>query len=129
MPVIYDHGKLQDKQYFDETGAPTTDTSRRDKNAAFKGGTKDWLKYLENHLSFPTNYRITNSDLAVVELTFTIDEDGNLKDAYVSIPFYPQFEKIALDVVHRSPKWAPAMKHNRRVRTTIRQPIVSSQPE
>lgn len=126
---IYDHGKLLDKQYFDTTGSALTDTTTKDRNAAFKGGTKDWLKYLGNHLTFPENYRITNSDLAVVELTMTVDEDGNVQDAFINVPFYPPFEKIALDVVRRSPKWTPAISHNRRVRSTFRQAVVFSQPE
>ena len=126
---IYDQGKLLDKQYFDETGTALTDTTTKDRKAAFKGGPKDWLKYLDNHLTFPENYKIINSDLAVVELTMTVDEDGNVQDAFVNVPFYPPFEKIALDVVRHSPKWTPAISHNRRVRSTFRQPIVFSQPE
>jgi hypothetical protein len=50
---IYDHGKLQDKQYFDETRTALVDTTNKDRGAVFKGGSKDWLKYLENHLTFP----------------------------------------------------------------------------
>jgi hypothetical protein len=107
----------------------TTVSALAQKNERFKGGTKDWLKYLGNHLSFPNDYQITNSDVAVVKVTMTVDEDGNVQDVYVNIPFYPPFEKIALDVVRRSPKWTPAIRHNRYVRSTFRQPIVFSQPE
>jgi Gram-negative bacterial TonB protein C-terminal len=126
---LYTHDSLLDKQYFDETGQPVLDTTNKDTDANFPGSTKGWLKYLGNHLDFPENYKITNSDEAVVVITMTIDEDGQVKDAYVSTPFYPPFEEIALRVITHSPKWKPAIKHNRRVSTVFRQPVVFSQPD
>ena len=125
---MYDHGKFVDKQYFDETGQPIIDTTTKDRTASFKGGNAGWLKYLNNHLDFPANYQITNSDEAAVIVSGTIDEDGNVRDIYVSTPFYPPFEKIALEVIRRSPKWLPAMEHNRRTKSYFRQPVVFSQP-
>jgi antitoxin component YwqK of YwqJK toxin-antitoxin module len=125
---LYDHGKLLQRQYFDETGQPMPDTTNHDKKASFKGGLDGWLKYLNNHLYFPNDYKIVNSDLAAVVISGTIDEEGNVKDIYVSTPFYPPFEKIAIDVIRRSPKWQPAIDHNRRVESQFRQPVVFSQP-
>ena len=126
---LYNHGNLVDKQYFDEAGQPVLDTTNKDRGASFVGGTKAWLKYLDNHLYFPTDYTITNSDEAALVITLTIDEDGKTKDAFVSTPFYPPFEKIALGAIHASPKWQPAMNHNRRVSAVFRQPVVFSQAQ
>ena len=126
---LYDRGWLVNKQYLDEAGQGMTDTTNKDKStASFKGGTAGWLKYIGKHLYFPDNFRITNSDMAAVIISATIDEDGNVQDVYVSTPFYPAFEKIALDVVRHSPKWEPAMEHNRRIRYYFRQPVIFSQP-
>ena len=124
---IYDHGKFVDKQYFDEAGNQVADTANNDRSASFPGGTTAWLQFLSDYLEFPRHYEIANSDKAVVVITFTVDEDGKVQDTYVSTPFYPEFEKNALDIIRQSPKWIPAMNHNRRVRTLMHQPIIFSQ--
>ncbi|HXB95518.1 MAG TPA: energy transducer TonB [Puia sp.] len=124
---LYDHGLLQQRQYFDESGKPVLDTTNRDRQAEFKGGTSAWLKFLDKHLDFPADYRIANSDEAAVVITMTVDEDGKVTDAYVSTPFYPPFEKMALAAIRRSPSWEPAIDHNRRVSAVFTQPVVFQQ--
>ena len=88
-----------------------------------------WGAYLEKKLFFPARYELVNSDKAVVVISATIDEDGKIQDAYIKTPFYPDFDKIALDAVRNSPRWRPARNHNRNVRYYIDQPVVFSQPE
>jgi TonB family protein len=124
---LYEDGKFIDKQFFDEEGHPVADTTNNDRPATFPGGLTAWGKYLNSHLFFPPEYKITNSDKASVVVTCTIDEEGRVKDAYVSIPFYPDFDKVALNAVRQSPRWIPAMDHNRKVKATIGQPVIFSQ--
>lgn len=127
---LYDHGQLVNKQYFSEDGQPVTDTTDRSTSATFNGGNTAWLKYLGKHLYFPDDYKITNSDEAAVVITMTVDEDGKVVDAYVSTPFYPAFDNIALAAVRHSPPWQPAKDHNRRVSAVFRQPVIfQQQPE
>lgn len=126
---LYDNGKLVDKQYYDETGQAMADTSNKDRKAEYGGGITAWQKYLGNHLFWPPEYQITNSDMAAVVVAFHIDEDGKVADAYIRTPFYPQFDKVALNTIIHSPKWIPAMNHNRRVKDDMRQPVIFSQPE
>jgi Gram-negative bacterial TonB protein C-terminal len=57
-------------------------------------------------------------------VSFTIDEDGNVKDPFVSTPFFPPFEKEALYTINRSPKWLPAIEHNRCIQSSARQPVI-----
>jgi hypothetical protein len=57
----------------------------------------------------------------------TVDENGKVSDAYTNVPFHPDFERIALDVVRRSPAWTPAMDHNRKIKAVFRQPVVFRQ--
>ena len=126
----YDHeGKLMDKQYFDEKGAPLTDTTNKDRQAEFPGGLKAWGTYLSKALYFPDNYQFTNGDQAAVVIDAAIDEDGKVVDAEVATPFYPAFDKIALDAIQRSPRWKPAIEHNRPVRYSIRQPVIFRLPQ
>jgi len=124
----YVNGQLTDKQYFDENGAPQ-DTTYHDHWAEFPGGTEGWQNYLYKHLYFPPDYKIVNADKAVSVIAFTIDENGKVQDVYVKTPFYPQFDKIAVDAIKRSPVWKPAIRHNRRVKTQQQQAVTFSQEE
>ena len=62
-------------------------------------------------------------------ISAVVDEEGNIKDAYVSVPFHPEFDEIALEVVTKSPKWIPAKLYNRNVKFYIKQPVTFSQGE
>ncbi len=119
---LYNDGVLKDKQYFDEDGSPT-DTVNSDKEAVFTGGIKAWQKYLYKNLYFPTQYKFENADKAVVVVSAVIDEEGNVTETQVYSPLYPAFDDIALNVIKKSPKWQPAIQHNRRVKYAILQPV------
>lgn len=123
----YNNGVLISKSYFDENGKALNDTSNIDKEAAFAGGVKAWQKYLLKKIYFPDQFKITNSDKAVVVVSFVITEEGKVEDIHVSVPFYREFDKIAKNAVVKSPDWAPAVNHNRKVKIRVRQPIVFSQ--
>lgn len=119
----YQDGVLLSKKYFNEDGIEIADTTNKDRSAEFKGGEKGWQHYLEKHLYFPDQYKFTNGDSAVVVVTATIDENGKVTNAFVSTPFYPAFDKIALGAVNKSPLWTPAIFHNRRVKYSFRQAV------
>lgn len=123
----YDKGVLTEKQYFDEDGNGIADTANRDHDAIFPGGTKAWQKYMAKNLYFPTQYKFENADKAVVVVDAVIDEDGNITDVELNTPLYPAFDEIALKVIKQSPKWQPAVQHNRRVKYRIIQAVYFSQ--
>ncbi|MEX6691148.1 energy transducer TonB [Danxiaibacter flavus] len=125
---LYNNGNLLQVKLFDETGNAVSDTANRMmRAAAFPKGIGAWTKYLQKQLYFPSGYKIVNSDLVAVVAHFTLSEDGSVEDAEISVPFYPEFEKIALDVIKKSPKWIPAMLHNRPVKYRMRQTVSFSQ--
>ena len=127
---VYDlQGKLLRKSYFDEKGRPQTDTANDDREAAFPGGLKAWANYLSRALYFPDQYKFMNGDEATVVVKAAITEDGRVMDAEVEVPFYPALDKIALDVLKRSPNWIPAMNHHRKVKSYIRQPVIFRLPD
>ena len=127
---LYDRdGKLQEKEYYDEQGGLLPDTTTRNRKAEFPGGQMAWSRYLSKALYFPEQYQITNGDQAAVVVNATVDEQGNIVDAEVAVPFYPAFDKIALEAIRKSPHWIPAFEHNRPVRSEIRQPVIFSQPD
>ena len=123
----YNNGALINKEYYDEAANKMTDTSKGNSNAEFPGAENGWLKYLQKHLYFPPQYQITNADKAVDVITFTVNEDGSISNVFVYTPFYPEFDNIAVNVITRSPKWKPAINHNRPVKSQFKQAVTFSQ--
>lgn len=119
----YENGQLVEKQYFDEQGLVLQDTTSTDRKATFKGGVEEWQRYLQRNLTFPRDYKIVNGDKAVVVVQGIIDESGKVQEVEVTTPFHPSFDRIALDVLRKSPNWIPAVKHNRKVKYYIKQPV------
>ncbi len=105
------------------------DTSGVNKNFSFQKDSNDWLNWLSKKLYWPTGYQFTNGDQAVVVLEITLNEEGKAENVEVATPFHPAFDKIALDVVRRSPHWNPRISHNRKVKAVFRQPVTFKQEE
>ncbi|MFL5739644.1 MAG: energy transducer TonB [Flavisolibacter sp.] len=120
---VYDQGTLVNKQYYDEEGRKLSDTTTRDRTASFPGGLKEWQKYLERHIYFPPQYKFTNGDEAVVIVRFAVNEEGVVSEVTVTSSLHPDFDKIAVDVIKHSPKWDPALSHNRRIKEYRLQPV------
>ena len=123
--AIYDNGTLISKGCYDENGN-SMENCVQDTAAVFPGGLAAWQDYLSRKLYFPPGYEFRNTDAATVVISFAVDEDGNVKDAFVDIPLFPQFDAIALDVIKKSPKWKPAIQNNRKIKYITRQPVIYS---
>lgn len=126
--VIYYMGYVQKEEYFDSSGAPEKNAIEF-RSATFPGGEKEWKKFILKHIYFPSQYKLVNSDQVTVVITATIDEDGNVLDPFVEVPFNKAFDDIALKIFKKSPKWLPSIRNNRSVVQEIRQPITFSQSE
>ncbi|MEO8405718.1 MAG: energy transducer TonB [Chitinophagaceae bacterium] len=124
---VYDHGKLLSRKYFNESGEEIADTTNHDRHASFAAGEKAWAKYVLKNLYFPAGVKITGGDRAFVVVEATVDEEGNIINPEITSPFYPDFNKIALQVMKNAPKWLPAIDHNRKVRSTVQQPVTFAQ--
>ncbi len=125
---VYDTGKLVSAAYFDREGS-VQDSAAAGKSAEFQGGQKGWQNFLYRNIYFPDQYRITNAETVTVVIAALIDEDGNIQDPYIKVPFNKAFDDIALKVFKRSPRWLPAVRHNHAVISGIIQPITFSQEE
>lgn len=125
---MYALGQLQSREYYSASGEKE-DTASEDRGAAFPGGAAGWKKFILKHISFPPQYKIVNGNQVTVVVTATIDEDGNVIDPFVEIPFYKDFDNIAVSIFKKSPKWLPAIFHNRAVAQRVRQPITFAQSE
>lgn len=119
----YDAGALVNKEYFDSTGK-SVDTLDNTRSATYAGGVKDWTKYLVHHLSFPANYRITNSDTAQTIVAFLINTKGEASDYKVVHPFAEVFDESVLKTLRSNKKnWQPARNHNRFVEEKVTQKV------
>ena len=123
----YKHNELVSRIYYDEAGKQLTDTTSKDRPAGFKGGNKKWRSFLLDNLDFLDGVKLVNTFFVTVVVAVTIDEDGNITDAYVDVPVSPAFDAQALKVINRSPAWLPAIDHNRRVKYFHRQAITFGQ--
>jgi antitoxin component YwqK of YwqJK toxin-antitoxin module len=121
---VYEKGKRISLQHFAEDGTEiAVDTSRNEHPAEFKGGIPNWRRYLEKTLQWPYGYHFENTSQVVLQVEMTVDEQGNITDVYVVNPFHPAFDKVAYNVVSKSPKWTPAIQHNRLVKYRFTQSI------
>jgi TonB family protein len=125
---VYQLGKEVTAQYFDQKGNPMK-KPLEERKATFKGGTDGWVRHLEKNLYWPEGYKFNDGNQATVSVSFTINEDGKVADAYVDVPFHPEFDKIALKTIKQSQGWQPAVQHNRVVSYNHRQRVTFSQPE
>ncbi len=80
-----------------------------DEDASFPGGNKALMKFIQDNLVFPEGY----GDIDVVGkiyVSFIVRKDGTCSDFIIKrgIPGAPEFDKMALDLMKKMPKWIPA---------------------
>ncbi|MBL0355497.1 MAG: energy transducer TonB [Chitinophagaceae bacterium] len=119
---INERGKVSMVDYFNEDGTTLQDNSYANRDAVFKEGLNDWNEYLIDHVFLPGTYKFTNTNQVTIEVSFTINEDGDTEDAIVLTPFQYRVDQEVLDAIKASPKWHPAIEHNRKVKMKIKQP-------
>ncbi len=115
----YENGKIIKAIYYDENGLLQKE-NLKDSEAKFKekNSEKQWENYLMKNLTFPTDYEITNRDNVLVEITFAINEKGEVIEEKVETSFHPVFNQIALDIIKKSSKWfSPMINHNRKLKS------------
>ena len=121
--VLYDADNITNSQYFNEEGSIEDDTTQIFRTVQFPGGKKAWSKFMSDNLFFPSNLEIVNGYRAVLFVTATVTEDGKLTDIEVSLPLHPQFDKIAVEALKKSPQWIPAKEYNRKVASRLTQSV------
>lgn len=121
---VFNSGNVVSKTFYNEDGSAQPDTSKANRDARFtKGGEKGWLSYLYKNMFWPNDYQLSATGIITVGVSFTINEEGKPEDIEMSVPFHPAFDKIAMDIIRRSPPWIPALSNNRRVKAYFNQPV------
>lgn len=119
----YDNGKLLVKNYFNVDGIEENAMNIKDEQPKFRSGMEDWVAYLGDKLFSPSHVKLVNTDKIVVVVRFDVNEMGKLVNAEVTVPFHPEYDLIALDVIKKSPNWKPAIFKNRAVMYSYEQPV------
>ena len=87
---------------------------------------KDNEKTIQQHLNNKINYPQKALDSGIggtVLIRFTVDREGNVKDAYVFEGTDPELDKEALNVISKSPKLKPAQINGEYVNVSFTIPV------
>lgn len=93
-----------------------------DKEADFKGGTRNWISYLQKNLEFPERAQKLQIG-GKVQIVFTVGSDGLLSDLHLVQSKEYSLDEEAMRLIKKSPKWEPAIQYNKKIKAYRRQPI------
>ncbi|MDR1973992.1 MAG: TonB family protein [Bacteroidales bacterium] len=89
---------------------------------AFPGGTEKLSQWLQSELRYPPV--ATERGLSgTVYIQFTVGRDGAIRDIEIARSPDPVFDKEAIRVVQKMPKWIPGRQHGRPVTVRFTLPI------
>ena len=117
-----------------QTQMDTAIVSSVDVYPQFRGGVNGWTKFVQQNLNLRDVVNSIDSTTYVeyglrqtAVLEFTVCEDGAVCDAVIvnQNKISPEFAKEALRLILKSPKWTPAQKEGKGVRTRFRQSITA----
>lgn len=87
----------------------------------FPGGKKAFSAFLSKNLKWPKDS--PEGAQGIVIISFFVEKDGNLTTIKVAKSMGTAFDEEALRVINLSPKWIPAMKNNKFIKSKYTVPI------
>ena len=121
-PAVIDEGKqvIEEKKDDDEHKV----FEKVEVEASFKGGEREWRKYLERNLDANTpveNGAPEGSYTVVVQ--FIVDKEGKISDVKALTNLGYGMEDEATKIIRKGPNWVPAVQNGRNVKAYRKQPI------
>lgn len=102
--------------YYDSNGKnPVLQKPPYEEDPKYPGGYARWNDYVSRSIEdkqLPKDY-VDGKVHGVVEISFTVDEQGNVINARVRKSLQPQLDAIMVRIVSDSLGWIPAHSHNR----------------
>ena len=89
----------------------------------FPGGTNELMKYIADHLKYPTIAQENGVEGRVI-CQFVVSSDGRVRDAKVVKTLDPYCDKEAIRVIMSMPKWIPGKQNGKAVSVQYTVPIV-----
>lgn len=117
---VYKDGNLVETIIDDTTRHRDTLVSG-EKEATFPGGRPAWFNYLTSTLN--PNVAISSVKGGSVLVRFVINKEGQVADIYLRKSVEFVLDEEALRVIHKMPKWEPAVQNGRNVNAYRVQPI------
>lgn len=93
-----------------------------DTPAKFAGGAVEWQRYLIRNLRYPL-YAQQNKIVGNVQIYFLVDEEGRVRDNIVFKSVDVTIDNEARRLVIESPKWIPATKNGKNVKSFLQQGV------
>ncbi|SEJ44000.1 TonB family C-terminal domain-containing protein [Dyadobacter sp. SG02] len=98
--------------------SPTNeDLKIAEQRPSFPGGNEALMQYLLQNLQYPETARKINLE-AIALVSFTVDKNGDIRDARSLKNIGYGIDKEALRVVNEMPKWNPAVQNGKPVEMT-----------
>ena len=121
-PAVVDEGKqvVEEKKEEDENKV----FEKVEVEASFKGGEREWRKYLERNLepNVPVENG-ANEGTYTVTVQFIVDKEGKISDVKALSNHGHGMEEEAIRVIKKGPDWVPAIQNGRNVKAYRKQPI------
>ena len=111
-----------------DKGTPSpanTDTSRFivvPYESAFPGGIAAWNQFLISHFNYPKEAVKENIQGTVI-VQFIVEKDGSVTNIR-AISGPKELRAAAENIIRQSPRWSPAMKDGRKLKSYKKQPLV-----
>lgn len=90
--------------------------------ATFPGGTEFLIQYVQHNLAYPYEARENGVEGKVV-MEFVVTRNGKIKKIKLIEGVDSQLNKEAYRLIENMPKWIPAKKESRLVKTVVTMPI------
>ena len=97
--------------------------SKIETESEFEGGLPGWARYLNKNLKYPER-AINNNIRGTVVIQFIVDKEGKVDALEIFRSVEYSIDKVALDIIRKSPRWVPAVQNGWKVKSYKRQPIV-----
>ena len=115
-----------------KTSAAVTDSSYicgeiDEENAQFPGGDEACKKWIEEHIRYPEDSCV-NMPQGRVDVSFIVEKDGSIDSISVRRSPDPMLSEEAIRVVSEMPKWVPARRIGKTIRSRFFLPVIFRQP-
>jgi hypothetical protein len=99
-----------------------------DKECSFPGGLREWSRFISQTIVKHID-ELTDADYGTVLLRFVIDSSGNISDVRPLNMKYSRLAMIAFNALDAGPKWIPAERDGKKVKTVRIQPVTLQNPD
>lgn len=98
-----------------------TNFTKVDREATFKNGDKDWIKYLSENV----NAELTDKSVkgGMVRASFMVNKEGKCVEIYIRKSVEFVLDEEVLRVIESSPLWHPAVKDGKNINAYRTQPL------